>query len=88
MDVKLRPSAAKTLRKLPKTEQRRIVAALELLAETPRPPKARKLSDITYRVRVGDYRITYDIHDSELIILIIKIGHRRDVYRNLQDLLG
>ena len=47
MDVKLRPSAAKTLRKLPKTEQRRIVAALELLAETPRPPKARKLSDIT-----------------------------------------
>ena len=88
MEVKLRPSARKSLGKFPKAEQRRIATALELLADTPRPPKAKKLSDITYRVRVGDYRIIYDIHDSELVILIIKIGQRKDVYRNLQDLIG
>ena len=83
MDVKLRPSARKSLAKLPRKEQLRIVAALELLSKTPRPPKCKKLDDITYRVRVGDYRIVYDVHDDELIVLVIRIRHRKDVYRRL-----
>ena len=83
MEVRLRPSARKSLAKLPGKDQARIVAALELLSQTPRPPKCKKLADITYRVRVGDYRIVYDVHDDRLIVLVIRIRHRKDVYRQL-----
>ncbi len=79
-----RTRAADTaLRKLPKQDRLRIEAAVALLAETPRPPRATKLvgSDGDWRVRVGDYRIVYRILDGELLIIVIRIGHRRDVYR-------
>ena len=63
--------------------RRRIQAALELLATEPRPPAATQLvgGSGEWRVRTGDYRIVYEIHDGELLVLVLRIGHRRDVYR-------
>lgn len=76
-------SAEKTLRKLPKKDVSRVVATIEKLAIDPRPQGCRKLSgeDDTYRVRAGVCRIIYEIEDQLLRILILKIGHRKDVYR-------
>lgn len=76
-------SADKALAKIPARDRLRIEAAVALLAETPRPPRAVTLagSSDDWRVRVGDYRIVYRVRDDELLILIITIGHRREVYR-------
>ncbi len=81
--VRFKPSAADAIRGLPKTQQRRVIAKAEALAETPRPPGCQKLlgSDDLYRVRVGDYRIVYAVRDRDLIILVVRVGHRSDVYR-------
>ena len=81
--VRLIPAAKKALAKLPKAVQQRIVLALALLRETPRPPNSKKLSTQrdAYRIRIGDYRILYQIKDRELLVLVIKISHRRAVYR-------
>mgnify|MGYP001580816136 FL=1 len=56
---------------------------MDALAATPRPKGVKKLTgtDDLYRIRVGDYRIVYQIHDDRLIVLVVRIGHRRDVYR-------
>ena len=55
--------------------------AIDRLAEHPRPPGSKKLTSLDlYRIRVGVYRIVYEIHDRELIIAVVKVGHRRDVY--------
>ncbi|GAA1231362.1 MULTISPECIES: type II toxin-antitoxin system RelE family toxin [Pseudonocardia] len=77
------PSAARQLRKLDAPGRRRIQAALELLATEPRPPAATQLVGGAgeWRVRTGDFRIIYEIHDGELVILVLAVGHRRDVYR-------
>ena len=74
----------KQLQRLDRADQRRIGAALDLLGDNPRPPRCRPITglDDTYRVRVGDYRIVYSIHDDVRIVAIIRIGHRRDVYRD------
>ncbi|MEV7606021.1 type II toxin-antitoxin system RelE/ParE family toxin [Paenarthrobacter sp. NPDC089322] len=82
--VQLAPAALRQVRKLPPEARRRIQAAIEILAESPRPPGAKKLvgSDNDWRVRTGDYRIIYEIRDSELIVLVVAIGHRRDIYRH------
>ena len=77
--VELAASAAKQLSKLERREQRRIQAAIELLAENPRPPGAKKLAG-EWRARTGDYRIIYELEDECLRILVIRIGHRRDIY--------
>ncbi|HEY8281485.1 MAG TPA: type II toxin-antitoxin system RelE/ParE family toxin [Leifsonia sp.] len=63
--------------------RRRVQATIELLAETPRPPAAKKLVDGggAWRVRSGDYRIVYDIYDDRLVVLILRAGHRREIYR-------
>jgi len=81
--VELARSAAKDLRGIDRKWIPRIVAAIETLESDPRPPGCKKLvgSDHTYRVRIGDYRVIYDIHDATLIILVVRIRHRRDVYR-------
>ncbi|WP_348788925.1 type II toxin-antitoxin system RelE/ParE family toxin [Leifsonia sp. NPDC080035] len=81
--VEVAPAAARELRKLDPRARRRIQAAVELLAETPRPPAAKQLvnSGGAWRVRVGDYRIVYDIEDDRLVILVLRVGHRREVYR-------
>lgn len=82
--VTLAPSAARQLRKLDAQARRRIQAAIELLADEPRPPAATRLvgGNGEWRVRTGDYRIVYEIKDGELLVLVLAIGHRRDVYRS------
>jgi len=59
-----------------------VQAAIELLADQPRPSGARKLvgGDGEWRVRTGDYRIVYEIHDDVLLVLLVAVGHRRDIY--------
>ena len=81
--ISYKPSAAKALRKVHPTEQKRIVRAIEALAQTPRPPGAIQLTggDGELRIRVGDYRIIYDIEDNVLVVLVLRIGHRGDVYQ-------
>lgn len=80
--VKLTPAAERQLRKLDPPARRRVQAAIDLLAENPRPPKAIQLVGGAgeYRVRTGDYRIIYEIEDDQLVVLVLKVGHRRDVY--------
>jgi len=81
--VELAPAAAREIRKLDPRARRRVQATIELLAETPRPPAAKKLVDGggAWRVRSGDYRIVYDIYDDRLVVLILRAGHRREIYR-------
>lgn len=81
--VLLAPSAARSLRKLDPPSRRRIQAALDLLADDPRPPAAIQLvgGSGKWRVRTGDFRVIYLIQDAEILILVLALGHRREVYR-------
>ena len=83
--IVLKKSAAKCLKKIPKVDQKRIADKIDSLAECPTNQETTKMkgNNPFHRVRVGDYRIIYEIQDEVLIILIVKIGHRRDIYRNL-----
>ena len=75
-------SVAKDLRDLPKKDVGRILACFEALAEDPRAPGCERLSgQERYRVRRGAYRIVYEIEDDVLVIVVVKVGHRREVYR-------
>jgi mRNA interferase RelE/StbE len=80
--VSLAPSAARELRKFDPDVRRRIQAALELLAAEPRPPAATRLvgGSGAWRVRTGNYRIVYEINDDRLLILVLRMAHRREVY--------
>jgi len=80
--IELLPSAAKALAKLDRPIQLRIARRLDRLAVEPRADaaKLRGASDI-WRVRIGDYRVIYQIEDGRLRVLVIRIGHRRDIYR-------
>jgi mRNA interferase RelE/StbE len=82
--VELSPAAARQLERLPSAAQRRIVAALFDLETNPRPPGVVKLAGDAnlWRIRVGDYRVVYEIHDGRLLVLVVRIGHRKDVYRD------
>jgi mRNA interferase RelE/StbE len=83
-DLLIKPSAGKELAKLgTKSDRARIVTAIQGLASDPRPRGVEKLAgaDALYRVRVGDFRIIYAIRDLELVVTVIKVGHRRDAYR-------
>jgi len=81
--IQLAPAAVRQLRKLDPTARRRIQAAIELLADQPRPSGAKKLvgGDGEWRVRTGDYRIVYEIRDEVLVVLVVAVGHRRDIYQ-------
>jgi mRNA interferase RelE/StbE len=81
--IQLAPAAVRQLRKLDPTARRRIQAAIELLADQPRPSGAKKLvgGDGEWRVRTGDYRIVYEIRDEVLLVLVVAVGHRRDIYQ-------
>jgi len=81
--VEFRPSARRELLKLPRHDQLRLIRAMDALAANPRPKGVKKLTgmDDLYRIRMGDYRIVYQIHDDRLIVLVVRIAHRRDVYR-------
>lgn len=77
------PSAAKAIRKLDWSTARRLLDAIEPLASDPRPSGCIQLKGGggEFRIRVGDYRIVYDIQDDELVVLVLRVGHRREVYR-------
>ena len=82
--IELKPSAAKSLARLPVDLQKRIVRAVETLAGDPRPHGVVKMAgdDNLWRVRVGDFRIVYEIHADVLLVLVLRIGHRREVSRD------
>lgn len=75
--------AVRAIAALPRREQQRIRAAVDLLADNPRPPGCRKLTgeDASYKVRVGPYRIIYEVIDDRLVVQVVRVGHRRDIYR-------
>lgn len=76
------PAAARAIRKLPAEGMRRVHAIIDLLADDPRPPAARKLTARPeWRVRSGDYRVLYRIDDSVLTVVVVDAGNRRDSYR-------
>ena len=80
--IEFAKSVRKDLRKLAKPEVKKILATIDGLAEKPRPPGSKKLTiENLYRVRVGNYRILYEIHDDRLIVLIVKTGHRKEIYK-------
>jgi mRNA interferase RelE/StbE len=78
----IKRSAAKELEALPPNVRRRVASKVEALGTTPRPPGAEKLSgQEKYRIRQGDYRVLFSIDDGAQTVTVVKIGHRRDVYR-------
>ena len=80
--IDVRPVARKALRNLPRPVVERIDVAILELAETPRPPGCTKLTNQeAWRIRVGNYRIIYEINDGLLVVTVIEVGHRREVYR-------
>ncbi len=81
--VLLAPPAERQLRSFPSVVQKRLVKRLKTLQNDPRPAGIKKLAgaDGLYRIREGDYRIIYMIQDKELVVLILKIGDRKEVYR-------
>ena len=83
-EVYLKPEAERALKKIAdRTARRRLVRAVDGLATLPRPPQAARIqgSDGLLRIRIGDYRIIYNVEDATGTVLIATIGHRRDVYR-------
>ncbi len=81
--IRISPRTAKALDGLPEDVRRRIVRRLEALEHDPRPRGVEELSGVEdlYRIRAGTYRIVYAIRDRELVVIVVRIGHRRDVYR-------
>jgi len=81
--IELTTAARRQLRSLPAREQTRVGQTIDELATDPRPPGSQKLAGLEnqWRVRVGDYRIIYEVRDRVLLVLVIRIGHRRDIYR-------
>ena len=82
-ELVFKKSVVKDLRAFPKQDVKRIMQRIRSLADEPRPAGCEKLSGLDrYRIRQGIYRIIYEIEDARLIVLVVKIGHRRDVYRS------
>ncbi len=80
--IELRPAAVRALKQIHPSDQKRLHAAIALLGDDPRPPGAKALQGREgFRVRVGDYRILYTVKDDVLLIVVVTVGHRRDVYR-------
>ncbi len=81
--IEWKRSATKELKKLPKETIPRVLRAIEQLAQNPRPVGVRKIvgAEHNYRIRVGNYRIVYSIVESAFVIEIIRVGHRKDIYR-------
>ena len=81
-EVRFKKSVAKDLDPLPRKDVQRIVAAIQTLSDNPRPPQSIKLSGSEkYRLRCGVYRVLYEIQDDVLIVCVVKVGHRKNVYR-------
>ena len=82
-EIEITRTAEKQLQALPHGDQKRLAASMLQLAENPRPRGCRKLTgyEDAFRLRVGRYRVIYSLFETRLIVLVLKIGHRRDVYR-------
>lgn len=82
-EIEVLPAATRALKKVDERAAARIVDAIDSLADDPRPHGVKKLEGVKdlYRTRVGQYRIIYQIHDERLLIVVVTLGHRRDVYR-------
>lgn len=79
--IELRPAAVRALKQIDHQHRDRIRGAIALLGEDPRPPGAKALQGRPgYRVRVGDYRIIYLIQDDVLLVIVVALGHRREIY--------
>lgn len=80
--IEIKRSAAKELENIRGEDRDRIVEKIRSLADAPRPPQAKKLSgEEKYRLRQGDYRILFTVHDDVVTVMVVKIGHRREIYR-------
>ena len=80
--VLLRKSVSKDLDGITKKDARRIVKAIRALSEDPRPPESKKLSgEERYRLRCGGYRVVYEIQDEQIVVCVVRVRHRKDVYR-------
>ena len=85
-ELRIKKSVARDLDRIPKKDVQRIVKAIHGLADDPRPPQSLKLSGAEkYRLRCGVYRVLYEIQDEWLIVCVVKVGHRKDIYRGLHD---
>lgn len=80
--LEFRPAALRELKKLPREVSNHLHVIFEKLKENPRPPGCLKMKGDTgfWRVRSGNYRVVYDIQDSKLVVLIVDVGHRKDIY--------
>lgn len=80
--IEVRLSAVKELEAIPQKDLARVTGRIQTLADTPRPPGCEKLSgQERYRLRQGDYRILYEVDDSRRSVTVVKVGHRREIYR-------
>lgn len=81
--VELTRTAEKQLRRIAKRDRNRLVEAIRGLADAPRPNGARKLQgyDEVYRIRVGRYRVIYEVFDDRVVVIVLKVGHRKDIYK-------
>jgi mRNA interferase RelE/StbE len=81
--IEVSATAERQLRKLQRADQRRIVQAIRALAQEPRPRGCRRLRgyEDVYRIRLGVFRVLYSVEDARLLVILLKIGHRKDVYR-------
>jgi mRNA interferase RelE/StbE len=81
-EIIIKPTAEKSLDNVPQPTRRRIIDALEELRANPRPTGVVKLAGMEnlWRIRIGNYRVVYEIYDRRLIVLVLRIAHRKDVY--------
>lgn len=80
-EIRVRPAALRALKRIDRQDQARIRGAIALLAVDPRPPGTKALRGREgYRIRVGNYRILYTVEDDRLLVVVVTLGHRRDVY--------
>ena len=84
--LRIKDSAAKEIERIePKKVRRQVVKGIQSLAADPRPAGCQKLAGTQdrYRLRQGSYRIVFSVRDEELVVILVKVGHRSDVYKNL-----
>jgi mRNA interferase RelE/StbE len=79
--IDITPAAARQLERLPRDLRRRVDTRILALAHDPRPAGVRQLDRGLYRVRVGSYRVAYGVHDERIIVFVLAIGHRKEIYR-------
>ena len=83
--IEFRPAVLKFMKRLPRKDLRRIKKRIDDLSENLPNPATTKMkgSNSFHKIRTGDYRIIYEIHEERLVILVVKVGHRKDVYKRL-----